>query len=227
MVKVYIDEDFLKGYIPKLDDLLWNGQTNFDSQKSLMEIEVMNDFIDRGLKAVYLRNDIILRNSGTVIDSTTSESVSLKDLISRQRFVVNCQSLAGLPKTITLSGSNTGEGTFNTVAELTISQTGIQSTVITSLYNYYKVSCATDTAIDYEAFLTETSYDLLHAYKWICIILNPLATGENNPYKDLLTMFEKKYSEKWDTLKIFYDINETGNVETLEEANTWQINLMR
>jgi len=228
MVRVYVTEDSLKGYIPKIEDLLWNEQENFDLQKSVMETEVMNDFINRGLKAVYLRNDLVLRNSGTNVSATTTETVSNEDLITRQRFVVNVRSISGnTPKTITLKGSN-DKSAYYTIESIEVSETGIKSIIIPQFYNYYTVTVLTSSgAIDYDAYLTETSYDLLHIYKWLMIILTPLADNTENSYSMMLNHFNQKYIETWNTLKIFYDTSESGNPENATELNNSIINVTR
>ena len=65
MIRNYIDEDYLSGYIPNLDSLLFTGESNFNKQKVLAEIEVANDFINSNYKGLFTRNDLILRSSGT------------------------------------------------------------------------------------------------------------------------------------------------------------------
>ena len=73
MIRNYIDEDYLSGYIPNLDSLLFTGETNFNKQKVLAEIEVANDFINSNYKGLFTRNDLSLRESGTTLSATTTE----------------------------------------------------------------------------------------------------------------------------------------------------------
>lgn len=228
MVKNYLVQADLEAYIPKLETLLYTNQDNFDLQKQQAEIEVMNDFIKRGFKAIYLRNDLILRESGTTISETTAESISLEDTITRMRWVIDTKVFTGTEsKTIYLSGSNDAE-TYTAITEQEITETGITNVIISEFYKYYKVTCElSDGTIDYSSYLTETSYDLLYAFKWITIILTPIAKEINTPYWILLQSFIDKYNSEWNSLKIYYDSQGTGDISQLSTYNNNTVNLTR
>ena len=228
MVKNYLVQADLEAYIPKLETLLYSTQENFDLQKQQAEIEVMNDFIKRGYKAIYLRNDLILRNSGDTIAVTTAEDVSLEDSITRMRWVIDTKVFTGTEsKTIYLSGSNDAE-TYTAITEQEITETGITNVIISEFYKYYKVTCElSDGTIDYSSYLTETSYDLLYAYKWLVIILTPIAKEINSPYWVLLQSFIDKYNSEWNSLKVYYDNLGTGDISQLSTYNNNTVNLTR
>jgi hypothetical protein len=226
MIRNYTTDSDLQSYVPNLTNLLWNGQTDFSAQKQSAEIEVMNDFIKRNYKAIYLRNDLMLRNSGTAITSTTSEDLSDEDTITRMRFVVDCKTFTGTQgKTITLYGSNDSGDTYVSIDSLTITETGISSLVITEFYKCYKVTATVpDGSIDYSAYMTETSYDLLHIFKQLVIILTPLVKDENSTYGLLLAEFKRKYENEWTQLKVYYDSSESGDLDNLTVNRNNSIN---
>lgn len=227
MVRNYITENDLKAYVPKLDTLLYPGDTDFSLQKQASEIEVMNDFIKRGFKAVYLRNDLTLRDSGTAITEATAEDVSEIDSITRMRWVIDCKTFTGEAKTVTLQGTNDLEN-YNTITSQEISEVGITSVIIEEFYKYYKVTAnVTDGTFDYSSYLTETSYDLLYIFKWLIIILTPIAKDINSPYYILLQNFLQRYADEWNTLKVYYDNSGTGELSALDIYNNTSLNFTR
>lgn len=229
MIRNYTTDEDLKAYVPNLNNLLWTGQSNFNMQKQSAEIEVMNDFIKRDYKAIYLRNDLSLRESGTAISNTISEAVSSADDITRMRFVVNCKAITGTTdKTVTIYGTDDDGDTYISIDTLTISAIGIKSLIIPEYYKKYKVTATVpDGSIDYAAYLTETSYDLLHIFKELIIILTPLVKEENSTYGLLLNEFKKKYDYEWDQLKIYYDSAGSGNLNDLTVNRNYSITYLK
>ena len=218
MIRNYTTQTDLEAYIPKLDSLLWGDETNFDKQKSACDVEVMNDFINKDYKAIFLRNDLTLRSSGVSLIATTAETVSAEDSITRMRFVIDCKVITSGDKTVTLYGSN-DKITYNSITDILITATGIKSEIISQFYKYYKVTATVSSgSFDYAAFMTETSYDLLHKYKWLEIILIPLAKSDTT-YETMLKEFQKKYIVAWNELKVFYDSTETFQSANLSESD--------
>ncbi|MBK8382775.1 MAG: hypothetical protein IPL16_12990 [Ignavibacteria bacterium] len=62
----------------------------------MAEIEVANDFINSNYKGLFIRNDLILRESGTTLLATTTETILSEDKLSmRLRWVVDVKVLTG------------------------------------------------------------------------------------------------------------------------------------
>lgn len=228
MIKNYISQEDLKAYIPNIDNLLWTGQEDFSTQFTSAEIEVMNDFIKKNYKAIYLRNDLFIREAGTVTTAAETSDISEEDTITRMRFVVDCKTFTGDDdKVITIHGTNDSV-TYTSIDSLTISATGVSSLIISQYYKHYKVvATVPDGSIDYAAYLTETSYDLLYIYKTLIIILTPLVKEENSTYGLLLAEFKRKYENEWNELKVFYDSSESGDINGLEIIRNSSINYLK
>jgi hypothetical protein len=85
MLKNYVNETYLKTFVPELTRYLWSGETTFDGFKQAAEQTVVNDFLNRGYKALALRPDLSLRTSTNTLSSDTT-GVSYEDTVSRLRF---------------------------------------------------------------------------------------------------------------------------------------------
>jgi len=214
MIRNYIDEDYLSGYIPNLDSLLFTGETNFNKQKVLAEIEVANDFINSNYKGLFTRNDLILRSSGTTISSTTSETISNEDKLTRLRWVVDVKVLAGVDKTLTLYGTNDSGDNYTELNTMTIGTSNVGSIISQTLavpYTAYKVTATVPSGtLDYASSMTETGYDTLYVLKWGSIIMFQNFKKEGDQWHSKYIEFKKAYENEFAKFVVNYgdEINE-------------------
>ena len=214
MIRNYIDEDYLSGYIPNLDSLLFTGESNFNKQKVLAEIEVANDFINSNYKGLFTRNDLILRSSGTTISSTTSETISNEDKLTRLRWVVDVKVLTGLDKTLTLYGTNDSGDNYTELNTMTIGTSDVGSIISQTLavpYTAYKVTATVPSGtLDYASSMTETGYDTLYVLKWGSIIMFQNFKKEGDQWHSKYVEFKKAYENEFAKFVVNYgdEINE-------------------
>ncbi len=214
--KVYIDEEYLKGLLPEADSLIYEsqGEEDLSKEKAAAGLEVMQNFIDSGFRGAIMRTDL----------SVTTEA-SDEDYLTRMRCVTNPTVNSATAKTITLLGCNTADGTFETVTTLSYdaSETGQKTTLITTPYKFYKVS-STPSGITYTSLVTETILDQLHAYRWGMLIARNRRMQEGDRYDLLYRDFREEYQQKMSNMKINYDVNEDGLIESKEVYGLQVIN---
>lgn len=214
MIRNYIDEDYLSGYIPNLDSLLFTGESNFNKQKVLAEIEVANDFINSNYKGLFTRNDLILRSSGTTISSTTSETISNEDKLTRLRWVVDVKVLTGVDKTLILYGTNDSGDNYTELNTMTIGTSNVGSIISQTLavpYTAYKVTATVPSGtLDYASSMTETGYDTLYVLKWGSIIMFQNFKKEGDQWHSKYIEFKKAYENEFAKFVVNYgdEINE-------------------
>jgi len=213
MFRNYTDETYIKGFIPELALMLWAGEINYDKQKEKAEQVVINDFLARGYKGLFLRSDLSLRKSGNTINSAETTVASEKDDLTRLRLVVNVKAITNSTKTFTLQGSPDNT-VWNDITTFTVTAISTKTPVFSQAYKYYRlvVAITSPGTIDYEAYLTETVYDLFFAYQWLYLILMDAKTAKDDQYDMKANDFKKLYDELWNTA-YFVITDETGDVE--------------
>ena len=214
MIRNYIDEDYLSGYIPNLDSLLFTGATNFNKQKVLAEMEVANDFINSNYKGLFTRNDLSLRESGTTLSTTADSTISSEDKLTRLRWVVDIKVLTGVDKTLTLYGTNDSGDNYTELNSMTIGTTNVDSIISQTLavpYTAYKVTATVPSGtLDYSSLMTETGYDTLYALKWGGLIYFQNYKKEDDQYFSKYNEFKKRYDAEFAKFVVNYgdEINE-------------------
>jgi hypothetical protein len=222
-MKNYTTEEYIKGFVPELTRYLWQGETNYGKQKEKAEQIVLNDFLARGYRPVKLQNEFVLRASGNVITANETGIASEEDKLSRMRFFADIIVLTGEEKKITLQGSN-DKYKWADLVVISCLETGIKTTVINSIYNYYRANATlTDGTLDFFASLTETTYDLFFAFKWIQLILEDAIVNENDQYMLKAKMFADKYDKLWAN-NTFYSSKASGYQEA---KNSTQLKMQR
>ena len=201
-IKNYITEDYLKGFIPELEKYLWPGETDYSKQKEKAEQVVINDFLNRGYKGLFLRPDSILREPGNIINESEVNDGSGEDEYSRMRLVYNVNvftSNGNDVKTIILEGSDDSDS-WETIIQQNITSTGLVSVLIPDIYPYYRISIlVTGGTIDYKAYMAETVYDLFFAYQWLVLILLNASVQKDDQFDMKAKEFQKRYDALWDT----------------------------
>lgn len=231
MLKNYgVDTTYLKGYAPEIERYKWSDQSSFESLISKAEIEVVN-FFGNSYRLRSLRPELVLRDSGTAITATTNEDGIDENLnINRLRFVVDAITASG-SNVIKLQGSNDDTTYYDinlytnagaSVASLTVTSAGTQTATFKDLYKYYRVSCTIGTSIDYKAFLVETCYDDLYAYKMLYMIFAD--NGEN--FTERRDEFAKRYQDVSGNMKFYYDYNDDGDLGNSEKMKVGIVSVL-
>ncbi len=215
MLKNYIDEDYLKGLSPELENYLWRGETNYTKQKNTANREVFNDVKDGGYKYQELMPELVLYDYTTFTTTTTGNSY--QDTINRLRYCIDVASQSG-SQTITLQGSNDGTN-FTSIEVLTPTTTGELTVEFFNVYKYYRaVVTVTSGSINLKIFLVETRFDLLFAYKWLYLILWNAKKSADDQFALKSEDVGKMYSESFDSARFYLDRGLTGRA-TAERAS--------
>lgn len=208
MIKNYITETYLKGFIPELNQYLFTGESDWSKQKEKAEQTVLQDLINKGYKVRNLRPELEL-------DTTTEE----EDIASRIRVVVNLTTVTATAA-LTVTGSNDEDGTYETAGSATIDIGDTSETfLLSSVYRFYKYTAFTGGTVD-TVNLVETIYDLFYAYKWLQLILENSTVQEGDKYDVQAKLFKAKYDELWNDAKFFYDKDDSGDLVESEGANS-------
>jgi len=215
MLKNYIDEDYLKGLSPELENYLWRGETNYTKQKNTANREVFNDVKDGGYKYQELMPELVLYDYTTFTTTTTGNSY--QDTINRLRYCIDVASQSG-SQTITLQGSNDGTN-FTSIEVLTPTTTGELTVEFFNVYKYYRaIVTVTSGSINLKIFLVETRFDLLFAYKWLYLILWNAKKSADDQFALKSEDVGKMYSESFDSARFYLDRGLTGRA-TAERAS--------
>lgn len=230
MLKNYgVDTTYLKGYAPEIERYKWSDQSNFESLINKAEIEVSN-FFGNSYRLRSLRPELLLRDNGNITATTTEDGVEENLNINRLRFVIETASASG-SNVIKLQGSNDDATYYDiplytnagaSVASLTVTEIGTSTATFKDLYKYYRVSCTIGTSINYKAFLVETCYDDLYAYKMLYLIFAD--NGEN--FIERRDEFAKMYSEKAGDMKFYYDYNDDGELADNEKMKVGIVSVL-
>jgi len=213
LLKNYLIEDDLKAYIPELDELLYTEGSNWNKEKQAAEMKVMTDFMNSShLRPIYLRNDLTLRNSLTVLSANYSDAVTIEDIYSRTRLIIVTTVLTGGNKVVTLQGRDAATDVWTTIETVTITAIGTRSLVITDMYKFYRIT-ATVTAgtFAYKSSLTRIPYDLLYLYQWAMQVYWQCAKRGEDQYWLKYTEMKKEYDSLW--LSIVVDNSSGGSID--------------
>lgn len=211
MLKNYIDEDYLKGLSPELENYLWRGEVNYTKQKNTANREVFNDLKDGGYKYQELMPELVLYDYTTFTTTTTGNSY--QDTINRLRYCIDVVSQSG-SQTITLQGSNDGTN-FTSIQALTPTTTGSSTVEFFEVYKYYRAKVTvTSGSINLKIFLVETRFDLLFAYKWLYLILWNAKKSADDQFALKSEDVGKMYSESFDSARFYLDRGLSGRANS-------------
>jgi hypothetical protein len=179
MLKNYVNQQYLKGFIPALEKYLRLDETDFSKQKEKAEQIVINDFIRKGYDVRELMLELELSNE------------AVEDELNRLRVVAT----ATVTATIIIQASNDNNN-FENVLTLNFTGAGTKTELLNQSYSYYKATG------NYEkVYLVETIFDLFFAYKWIEIILADLSVNPDDNYAVKSEMFFLKYADLFRAFK--------------------------
>lgn len=225
MLRNHLTESDLEGYAAAISELLYTGQTDYSAQKEKATQFVFNQLIQKRYDVKQLMPELYLRENGTVINSTAAETSAI-DTISRLRLVIDNITNTSSSKAITLQGSSDNI-TFKDVTAVTVTTTDTSKAVtFFDTYKYYRIKVTVNSGtIDYRAYLTETVYDDLFAYKWLVFIYADISKSEGDQYDKKMNQFEMMYNDLMNNAILYIDSNSDGIPDSVRETNV--INITR
>ncbi len=216
MLKNLVDEDYLKGYTVKLNDLLYTGEADWSEQKSRANQFVFNQLTQRGYDVKKLMPELVLRTAGTS-ESATAYSSGVQDTITRLRLVIDTITNTLSSKTLTLQGSN-DNSTFYDITDIIVATDDTSKSIIFfDTYSYYRIKTTiVSGAIDFRAYLNETVYDELFATKWLVFIFADIRKADGDQFDLRMRHYEDMYNQIMGDVTIYIDSNNDG----IPDSNT-------
>jgi len=216
MIQNFIDEDYLKGYSPKIISLLFTGETDYSKQKDKATERVLNT-----LGQTYdLRNlmpELSLRTSGTSISATTLTD-KVEDSMNRRRVVIDKITNETSTKTVTLQGSDDGTNYVDVRSLEVLTSDTIVSSSFYETFKYYRVSVPIISGtIDFRARLVETTYDELFACLWLWFIMISIRKAEGDQFDLMAKEYYMMYEHILAGIKIYLDTNNDGEPDAVTQ----------
>ncbi len=219
MLRNYLLETDLAQLEPEYIRYLWSSQTDFSGFKTMSEMIVKNDFVNRGYSAKALRPDLMLRTSTDTI-SASSTGTAFEDLYSRTRLAYNVTERTGTTSLV-LQGS-TDNSAWVTIETQSITATGEGSFFFIEGYRYYRInSTITAGTLAFTAWITEGIYDLFFLYKWIELIMFDAGKKKDTKYNDAYLKYKADYDALWDSVVL------TDDNGVVEESRPAQVRMGR
>jgi len=216
MIQNFIDEDYLKGYSPKIISLLFTGETDYSKQKDKATERVLNT-----LGQTYdLRNlmpELSLRSVGTSISETTLTD-RIEDSMNRRRVVIDKITNTTSTKTVTLQGSDDGTNYVVVRSLEVLTSDTIVSSSFYETFKYYRVSVPiVSGTIDFRARLVETTYDELFACLWLWFIMISIRKTEGDQFDLMAKEYYMMYEQILAGIKIYLDTNNDGEPDAVTQ----------
>ena len=226
MLRNLVTEEDLKGYTPKLSELLWTGETDYSAQKEKATQFVFNQLIQKRYDVKELMPELTLRANGVSL-SANETGVAFCDTINRLRLVMDNISNTVSSKVLTLQGSDNGSDNFKDITTITIATTDtIKTITFHDTYKYYRINSAVVSGVfDFRAYLTETVYDELFECKWLVYIFSDIRSAEGDPYDLKMQFYEMMYQNLMNSAMLYIDTNSDGVPDSSRETNV--INVTR
>lgn len=206
MLKNFVENSELTGYHPAIDNYL-----------SSQDITTQKGNAEKWLIARMKNDNVRLRQLMLPLNLTIDTSIEEEDQIERLRLVVNLISVPSAITTFTLQGSD-DNSTFTDIVTLDFSvlQKGNRSVSFTRPYKYYKLTASPSTTPT-EAYLVETTFDLVLSYVTIAYICNSLRKTAGDIWSELYERYISDAVEAFSTLVFPKDIDDDGAYGNDEE----------
>ena len=227
MLRNLVTEEDLKGYTPKLSELLWTGEVDYSAQKEKATQFVFNQLIQKRYDVKELMPELVLRLNGVSL-SANETGVAFCDTINRLRLVIDNISNTLSSKVLTLQGSDNGSDNFKDITTITVATTDtIKTVTFHDTYKYYRINSAVDpaTTLDFRAYLTETVYDELFECKWLVYIFSDIRSSEGDSFDLKMQFYEMMYNNLMNSAMLYIDTNSDGVPDSSRETNV--INVTR
>ena len=226
MLRNLVTEEDLKGYTPKLSELLWTGEVDYSAQKEKATQFVFNQLIQKRYDVKELMPELTLRANGVSL-SANETGTGYCDTINRLRLVIDNISNTVSSKVLTLQGSDNGSDNFKDITTITIATTDtIKTVTFHDTYKYYRINSAVVSGVfDFRAYLTETVYDELFECKWLVYIFSDIRSSEGDSFDLKMQFYEMMYQNLMNSAMLYIDTNLDGVPDSSRETNV--INVTR
>jgi len=220
MIRVLIDEEYLKGYAVKLSALLWTGETDYSEQKKKAVTRVMNGITSKGYNVRDLMPMLTLRTAGNSV-SATETTTGVEDTINRMTLVIDNITNTTSGKVLTFQGSDDDENYYD-IDSMTILTSDTQRILeFLTPYKYYRLVTTIGTgSIDYRAYLVESVYSELFACMWLYFIYTDISKATDDQFdkkaKDFYSMYENIMNET----KFYSDTDNDGEPDEVSVQNS-------
>lgn len=225
----------LISYEPSLENLMFDGSTDFNAQISSAFNEMIVDLKNKGLVLSRLNTPLTIQSA--TLQNQYDGDKSSEDLINRGLFVlkVSADSIItsnslnlvtsenytiSLANTLRfqLQGTNddSNETWFDIGDEITIEYQGVYTIILPSYYKYYRVKKNDSYSGIYEAYLGETLYYYMHLYKSISNVYKTMETPSNSFYNEKSLSYLDMYFRLLNSGRFYYDIDDSGDIDSTE-----------
>lgn len=224
----HITEKDLKAYIPEISRLLWSDEADYSSQRTESEKLVLMDLADRGYRGIDLMPELVLRMPGSLITTNETGEATEESRISRNRYLLEVTKyISGGSISVLLEGSNDNSN-WEIIQDDIITGLVKAATVISREFVHYRVSAiVTGGSIDYKAYMVETTFDRLLAFKWLELILLDRYSEENDQYHLKMKYFKGEYDRLWNKIRIWSDLNKNSEPDSGEQDKTSNIQMLK
>lgn len=224
----HLTEEDIKSYIPELARFLWSEETDYSNQKTQAVNEVKLELTSRGFNPAKINPRLIIRYSGTSVDSSHTTKATGEDTAARLRYVlIVTEFKSGGIKTFDLEGSN-DKTNWNVIDSRKAEAIGTITFMLGSSYLYYMLRVTiTGGEIDYEAYLCDTGIEKLIAYKWLELILLDRISQDNDQYHLKMKYFKSEYEKLLGRIKIWADKDSDGTLDENEFSTTTSIRILK
>jgi hypothetical protein len=217
MLKTYITNEDVIEFEPALDDYLRSTQTDFQDQIDKTFEILVQDLKSNGLKIKLLCTPLELQASAA--KTTSFDGLGVEDEIERRFWILNVTANSG-SCVFTLQGSNDNV-TFTTITTQAITQTGSYANLITTIYDYYRVTFS-GTSATYSSELIEESFFFTHLYLTLWNIYTSLQSQVGDMWESKAIKYWELYQTTLKSIKYSYDEDDSGSVGDEEGVKTYR-----
>ena len=204
MLRNYLENTELSGYHPSIDNYV--ASASLTTHKSNAE-----KWLIRRLK----NDNVKLRQLMLTLDLTIDTSVEETDEIERLRVAVTLNSVPAQTTTYTLYGRNDEVDDWESVTTVafTTAQSGTRTATFNKPYIYYKLTVSPSVTPD-EAYLIETTFDLVFTYVTLAYIARSLKKSAGDVWTELYDGFIQDAVDAYSTLVFPQDLDNDGTYDS-------------
>lgn len=208
MYKVFITTSNLIAEEPNLLHYLENGSIDLDEIIRVANEYVINDLSNRGIQLKKICTPLYITN-GSVVE----------DKIERKRFVIEVTNISN-STLVELKGRNKLTEPFEVVFnDLSISDIGEYSKLITNPYSYYQLNISNVSGLEYKAYLIENVFDLPLIKYALYLAYKRLQVFSGDVYIDKANMYKEEYKMLMESITYSYNVNLSADVVVTTKYN--------
>jgi hypothetical protein len=225
MLRNFVTDSDLQKYYPKISGSLWAGSADYQNQIDTAFENLTLDLWNRGINPREVMLPISLKASGLEATSTVGESVPV---FNHRRWNITVSSFTGSVE-ISLEGSHDQQNWSFVEKAMVVSGSalGEYSLVVSGQYKYYRYNSTIAGNCNYSVDLYETVFDNAIAQGAFKIIFRDFMKEKGDIWDVRRELVEKDYESTLNSIKFFYDSDDSGTTEEKEARQTINITLVR